>query len=576
MKVRNSYKILFLVLVVLTIYFPAISGEVNSIDDVHIINAYGINGNRALKDIFSPTGQFYFRPLIELTYLADNHFWGLDASFMHLENVVIHTVNVILVFCLAAKVSVMVGGLPALPFVSSLLFALHPVNTEAVSWIAGRTDPLAASFILTSVLLLLKGGESERTIHIVFSLAAMLASFFVKETSVMLLPVSLVVMASQRPAGEPAAEGQTAFRARLIWMYASIMVVFAACISLRLFWRISGNNNAFSMVMLKNYDLGELLSFSAKAMGFYLKKLLIPYPLNFAIHSVSDWYLSLGAIVLLLSAYIFCRRGLLTSFLLAGFLFIVPAIAAAAAGVNWTPVAERYLYIPTAFFSIGASGLLLQLTAQMKIERWVFPSLGFLVLPVACTTFERNFLWRDNLALYSDTVRKSPDFGDVHNEFGIALLQNGRSKEAADHFILAEKLSKRHVIKEFARMNLMNMALQGKSPYERGDIIRSFIKERDYVPPELLKMLRNTIQEILLTEKEKNRRVLLIKEMVGLNDRLYRETHDPLCLYNNGQLMLELGNRETALSFFRRAVASASNGAYYMSSARKLVERLEH
>lgn len=576
MKVRSSYKILFLVLVVLTIYFPAISGEVNSVDDVHIIDAYGINGNRSLKDILLPTGQFYYRPLIELTYLADNQLWGLDPSFMHLDNIVIHAVNVILVFLVAANVSAIIGGLTALPFVSSLFFALHPVNTEAISWIAGRTDPLAATFILGSILLLLKGGRSAHSVYVLSSAAVMVASFFIKETSVMLLPVSFIMVASLRQVDTLATTEQTAFRVKLIWIYASVIGVVLAGAALCVFWKPAGSGNAFSMVMLKSYDLIELLSLFSKAMGFYLKKLFVPYPLNFAIHSISDWYLPLGAIVPVFCAYMVYRRQLLTSFVLAGCMFIVPAIAAAAAGVNWTPVAERYLYIPTAFFSIGLTGLLLRSAEQMKCERWVYPCIGLLVIPLGWTTFERNFLWRDNLALYSDTVSKSPDFGDVHNELGIALLRKGRSKEAAEHFLLAEKLSKRQVIKEFARMNLLNMELQGKSPYERGDIIRRFIAERDYVPPGLLKLLRNTIQEILLTEKDGTRRVPLIKEMVGLNDRLYRETHDPVCLYNNGQLMLELGNREAALNLFRQAAVSAPSGAYYVSSARKLVERLEN
>jgi tetratricopeptide (TPR) repeat protein len=576
MKVRSFYKILFLLLVVLTIYFPAISGEVNTVDDVHIINAYGINGHRTLKDIFLPASQFYFRPIIELTYFADNLLWGLDASFMHLENIVFHAVNVLLVFCVATRVSAMAGGVPALPLLSSLLFALHPVNTESVSWIAGRTDPLAASFILGAILLLLTGIQSARATSVIASVALMLLSFFVKETSLMLLPVSLMMVASLQPKTSTTACKQSDFGKRIIWTYASVLALFTAFAAVRLFWKPAGSDNAFSMVILKGYDLLEMLVMATKAMGFYLRKLLMPYPLNFAIDSLSDGYLLLGAVVPLLCIYLVYRRELVTSFILAGVLFIVPAAVVAAAGINWTLVAERYLYIPTAFFSIGLSGILLRSVAQMKAERWVYPCLGLLAIPLAWTTFERNLLWRDNLALYGDTVKKSPGFGDIHNELGLALLKKGDREAAAQHFALAEQLSKRPKIREFARMNLLNVALQGKTPYERRDLIRSYMEEHEEVSPDLVKMLRNTIQEILYTEKERDRRAQLMQEMIGLNNRLYRDLHDPLCLYNNGQMMLALGNREAALQFLRQTVTMASPGVYYLASARKLLERLEN
>ncbi len=565
-----------MLLVVLVIYFPAISGEVNTVDDVHIISAYGINGHLTLKDIFLPAGQFYFRPLVELTYFIDNLCWGLDASFMHLENILFHALNVILVYFIATRVSVMLGDLPALPFVSSLLFALHPINVEAVSWIAGRTDSLAASFILCSTFLLLTGIKPARISYLLLSLVALILSLFVKETSVVLLPASLLFVVSLPKSGDAMRDDDRNLDTRLIWIYLLMMALISFFIAFRLFLKPSGSDNAFSMVMLKNYNTIELLSLSMKAMGFYLKKLFFPYPLNFAIHTVSDWYLPLGAVVPLFCLYMMSKRDLLSSFSVVGLLFTVPAIVAGAAGINWTPFAERYLYIPTAFLSIGVSGLILTSASSMKRECRVYQCLGLLAIPVAFTTFERNLLWRDNLALYRDAAEKSPGFGDIHNELGVALLRNGQSSEATQHFSLAEKLSTRPLIREFARMNLLYTALQGKTLYEKKNILHDFVDEHRQASPEVVKMLRGVVMEILQTEKDMDRRVLLIKEAIALNDRLYREVEDSFYLYCNGRLMLALGNHSAGLDYFRKTVISAPMGAYYLQPAQKLVEGLEN
>ena len=575
MKVKTIYKVLFILVVALAAYFPAISKEVNTVDDVHIINAYGINGHRTLQDILLPNHQFYYRPLIELTYFADNYLWALDPSFMHLENVLFHALNIVLVFFLATKVSKAYGGLPGLPVTSSLLFALHPVNTEAVSWIAGRTDVLAASFVLISVLFLLSAVQTSRRQYVIASVVAMLFGCLVKETSIMLLPVSLIMIFSLQRAQHTVDIEQNSFTRSIVRMHFFLSTVFCACVALSFYWRPVTTDSALYMAFHRNYNITDLFALMFRVTGFYFKKLFFPYPLNFAIHVISSWYVILGMLVLLLCAYLLYKRELLSSLLSASLLFAIPAIVAAAAGVNWTPAAERYLYIPTAFLSIGISGMVLKITTQMHMNRWQYATLGSLFLPLAYTTFERNLLWRDNLALYSDTVRKSPGFGDIHNELGIALLKKGKREEAEQHFKLAEQLSQRPLIKEFARMNLLGMALESKSPYERKDKLVDYITEREYVPPDLLKLLRSCIQEILLTEKEKEKRAQLMQEMVALNERLYRDIRDPVYLYNNGQLMLEVGSRKEAIRLFRQAAALAPSDAYYLASSRKLVERLQ-
>ena len=87
-----------------------------------------------------PTGTPYYRPVQALTYLLDYHLWGLTPAGFHLTSVLLHAGTAMLLYRLGG--SLLRDARAAL--VAALLFAVHPIHTEAVTYIAGRSDPLAA------------------------------------------------------------------------------------------------------------------------------------------------------------------------------------------------------------------------------------------------------------------------------------------------------------------------------------------------------------------------------------------------------------------------------------------------
>lgn len=575
MKVSYKFRCLFLFLLVLTIYFPSINSVINSVDDVHIIREYGVNGQRTLQQILLPGNQFYFRPIIELSYFLDNLLWNLDPSFMHLENVLIHAMNVFLVYLVAVEISVLTGVLTGLPFLSALLFAIHPINTEAVNWIAGRTDPLAAFFILVSALFLLKAFQSCRKRDVFIAFTSMLIAMLVKETSFMLLPVSILLVYSVKFGDETASAEMLKIRKWITSSYLAFLGFFGIYVATRLLLKPAGSNNAFSMMFQNSFDLTSLVRDLLITPGFYLTKLFIPFPLNFAINSIGIWYVVPGIITVLSCSYAFRNRNIVNSLFVTSALFILPAVVVKFTGITWTPVAERYLYIPSAFFSIWLSVTIIRLISYSNFKKNLNAVLILIVCCAAVLTFTRNLVWRDNLTLYRDAVSKSPKFGDIHNELGIALLRNGDPLAARKHFILALQLSKRPLIREFAELNLLNCNLYGKTKFEQREIIREYVASRNGVQPGLLLMLRAVSHQILQAENDSHIKIQLMKEIIALNDCLFRETHDPHCLYSNGQLSLALGNKGTALEYFHRVLVSAPPEAYYFEPAKKLIHQLE-
>lgn len=572
MKVSHRYSCIFLFLVVLIIYYPSINSVVNSVDDTHIIREYGSNGHRTLQEILLPGGQFYFRPVIELTYYLDNLLWGLDPSFMHLENVLLHAVNVVLVYLVASALSPL---LPGLPFISALLFAVHPINTEAVSWIAGRTDPLAALFILVSTLFLLKACKNGSYKYLFVAFSTMLLSFLVKETAIMMLPLSVLIAYSEKSGRCAETEGGESVRKWLPLPYLGLVCASLVYVTFRYYLKPDGTVNAFSMLFHKSFEPAALVRDFFVTSGFYFKKLFVPLPLNFAIDTVTAWYILPGIITVLLCIYMLKNLNYINSFFIAVFLFIIPAVIVKFTGITWTPFAERYMYIPSAFFSIWLSANIIHLTSYTKIKQVIYLLLVVVVCIAAVFSFRRNLIWRDNFSLYQDTVNKSPEFGDIHNELGTALLGKGEYAAARKHFLLAQQLSRRPLIREFAELNLLNCDMAGKKSYVQKDIIRNYVASKETVQPGLLLILRTLSHQILMTEKDPDKKRLLMREIIVLNDRLFREAKDPHCLYSNGQLMLALGDKSSALAYFRRVLISAPPDVYYFEPAKKLVRQLE-
>ena len=88
------------------------------------------------------------RPIVNFSYAVDRALWGTKPLGFHVTNVLLHMLNVVLLFALARRLSE--DRLAA--FAAAALFAVHPMMTEAVGYIAGRSEVLCATFFLPAVM----------------------------------------------------------------------------------------------------------------------------------------------------------------------------------------------------------------------------------------------------------------------------------------------------------------------------------------------------------------------------------------------------------------------------------------
>ncbi len=142
--------VLQLIIAALTfaVYSFALQGEFKTMDDEYcIINNPQIRSFRYLKDVLTSSffgGNSYYRPLVTVSFMTEYYFYGLNAYYYYLDNIIIHILSALSVFSLMFFIS----RKRMLAFSIALLFAVHPIQWEAVSNVPGRAILLSAFFAI--------------------------------------------------------------------------------------------------------------------------------------------------------------------------------------------------------------------------------------------------------------------------------------------------------------------------------------------------------------------------------------------------------------------------------------------
>jgi protein O-mannosyl-transferase len=140
----------------------------------------------------SGSGEVTYRPLVTMTYFLDYYFWKLNPFGHHLTNLGLHLLSVLLMFFLARAIS----KNSSVALLASLLFALHPVNSEAVLVITNRKDMMAFLFYASAFLFFLKkdveNSARKGALLSYLSLFCFFLALFTKEMA-MTLPAMLML-----------------------------------------------------------------------------------------------------------------------------------------------------------------------------------------------------------------------------------------------------------------------------------------------------------------------------------------------------------------------------------------------
>ncbi|MCP3177405.1 glycosyltransferase family 39 protein [Desulfuromonas sp. KJ2020] len=581
MRLRTWHCLCLIGLFVLLAYYPTVHAGYNSVDDLKMVTNIDRAGPldlERLERLFVRSGSYYYRPLTILTYTLDRDLWGSIPSFMHLGNILLHLVNALLVFAITRQLFKVFnrGSLwPAL--FAGLFFALHPLATESVAWISGRTDLLMSVFLLLAVWLTLLALESKHPVVIAGAGVSLFVAPLAKEVAVFILPGMLWLIAVYP------GEGRLLGRLQQRWLLlASTVGSVVAYFSLRALAieRDSGIKTALKGIAGSDghglFEWLDKVRVAFKVYGFYFKKLFVPWPLNFGIVEISGWYILVGVLLAMVLLYLAWRADVLGSFGLMAFCVLSPALLIVFGKMAWTPLSERYLYAPVALFAPLAAFF------AVYVKTKVAPSFGPLVniLLIAglaiffSTTVHRAWIWQDNVRLYRDTVAKSPNFPPAKSELASALLKTGSIEEAkkilgsmqvddspvsyiSDDINLAYSLAAEGELDE-ARQMLLPLLKQ--NPKKRFDVLQSLIRVND------MRLGKEDTPEGKAVIHRENLDWLL--EQQRLKPQVFT-------LYRIGKRYLALEDEAKALDYFKKVYAQAPQDAHYRGAAATQISRLE-
>lgn len=413
---RHFTYLLALTVITLAVYFNALNAGFLSVDDTDTIG-YIQSGKVSVTQLFLAPGKAYYRPLALLSLLGDFHLYGGNPAGYHLTNLILHLANVLLVYYLATLTMGKDLLNPGIyPFLAALLFAVHPVNSEAVVWISARPDLLCCFFFLLCIALLVKRSNNVNPLVFAGLFTTLFCSLASKEASLFLPILAPVYYILQRK-NLPARSGIAASAALLLSTLTYLMLRKGLPLS---------PNEEYAASMYHTSHVSSAIIDGAAAIGFYISKLLYPFPLNIAITELPTiWCFGVLLLSIVAGATLWMKQAALRFSLAFLATSLIPPLGALFLATAWTPYAERYLYLPSVAFALCSAILLQRYAASVPATALV----GCAML-AAIPTVHRVNLWTKPIAFWQDAAAKSPRFGTLRLPLAAEYIEAGRYAEA--------------------------------------------------------------------------------------------------------------------------------------------------
>ncbi len=360
------------------------------------------------------------RPLLKLSYALDHAAGGTPAIF-HRANVLIHLANVLLVLWLVQQLATRSGRLPReaaiIAITTATIFALHPVQTEAVTYVSGRSTSLSTGLALAGIAVWLAWrGRLAVTVSVVL----MLAAIAVKETAVV-MPAALLLcraFARESPPRPIAAHWLTLVVAVVaLLLLPAYQRFFASSLATR-----SLADNLVAQVDAVGWLIGQLIRFDR----LNADPALVPV----AALDPGSAAFSIALLALIVAALIGWRRAPLAAFaVLWTVLWLLPTNSLIA---RLDLVNERQWYGALLGPALLAGLVLARWSAQSP--RLAIAAIAVLALGLGAATHFRNRVYASEIAFWSDVVAKSPHNARAYNNLGIAYQADCRLEDAGEAY----------------------------------------------------------------------------------------------------------------------------------------------
>ena len=416
-----------ILIAVVVVFWPSFSAGFIW-DDDNMLTANGmIRG--PLRDFwFSARALDYF-PVTYTSLWLEWRLWGMNPMGYHITNVVLHALGCVVLWRAFVRLK-----FPA-AWLAALLFAIHPVNVESVTWIAERKNVLAMLFYTITVWGFVRFVQSRERRFYIVSLIAFLLSLLAKPAAAPWPLVALGIAFWMDRSGAERATGNVRQRWTKYCLWAAPF--FVATIVLSIVTVASQNGGIVAGdQMWFHADLLTRVEKAGLNVWFYLLKAVVPFPLMFV---YPKWHLGgpVGALVagvaLIGVVAVFMkyrgtwgRPGLLA--LLYFLLLLTPVLGLFNVYfLRYSDVADHWQ-----FFALPAVTVLIAFYLQkVKLHYWAGVAL---LLVFACLTFARCRVFHNDESVWQDTLAKNPTCSLALDQLGLISEQAGRPDEASKYF----------------------------------------------------------------------------------------------------------------------------------------------
>lgn len=493
--------IFLLIILGIIVYFNALFNDFVWDDYSQIVNNPLVHSIANIPSLFSGSTFYfegsiqgiYYKPLLSLAYTLIYTIFGNQAFAFHLGQIALHIVNSIIILLILKRFI----SLP-LSIFGSVLFLVHPINTEAVAYISPVQEPLFFFFGSLALLLTLKLALN-RWYHYFYIAILLFSSLLSKETGLLFLVLVGI--------------NTWLFRKKSLL---SILITLFSTFFIYLILRsqaIGLETTNFSTPVappIMRAGVVERLLTLPKIIYTYLKTFFLPTDLFISHHWVvktinfSDFLLPLIFIFIAAIAFSYFawflhlnNKKLLKPYLF--FLFWV-VIGLGFHSNILIPLdftyADRWFYFP----EVGLIGILLlviqQISQKWSVSRTLLFLISILILSLlSARTIVRNTNWKDKITLYEHDIKLNSNSFDLQNSLGTELAALGRFDEALPHLERSVQLA------PYFWQNWNNLAgiydRRGEPQKARSAIVQALDNNKYYYPAH-----RNMIKILFVKEKD--------------------------------------------------------------------------
>jgi tetratricopeptide (TPR) repeat protein len=500
------------------------------------------------------------RPALMFTYWINARISGDDTFSYHALNVLIHCATAGLVYFIVRRLLEWArpadSRRPLLAGFAAAVFLLHPIQTEAVAYLAGRSESLSVMLAFAAFAIFLYRDKTEVSWGVASAVLALFgAALLAKEHTIALLPLLILTDYWWNP-------GFSLRGVRRNWRLYGLAAA-AAVAGLAMFWSLIFNSRSAGFG-LKDFTWYQYFFTQCRALFVYPGEFLLPVRLtadwDFPIsRTILDHGAIAGLVALLAlaaAAWHFRRRFPLASY---GFFAYLVLMAPTSSILPIQDlVAERRIYFSMLGLLLIALEPLSRLKANPKALAAVCAAVALLA---ACATYARAAVWGDSMLLWQDNVRKSPNKARGHENLAFQYYLQGSYDLAIPEFEAASRLE------PATQILLVNWALayaNMKQPARALEILREAAK----LPPPANNSPAHVYTQIAVVYAQQSQWAPAL-DALATAEKL--DAGAPEIYLYRGKVYLATGHPAEAIAQYQRVLAIDAN---YEEARRDLAQAM--